>query len=271
MATAGECKLKERDFVREYPCATAVAFVGLTLFLIATGSAHAATEYRFSVTSEGAYPSSQSGRIVTEGERWRLDLDSDPAHPVRAHDTVIQTAPGCRVAINHANRTWFALSGRGAVYVPSLFDFHRRYATNAVDLEISPFRRNNGAPEEAVFHYKTRVDIDGETIHGSISGRLVRMTRDEPAGSLPMPAIFALFSGTASVDDFVNKAVLGSRAALSQLDLTIDRRIGRAPPMTQTIRWSIAPGLTVQFEPSRFDVPAGYTERFPQIGVPGHD
>jgi len=119
--------------LREY-CARSVACLALA---VAATRLHAATEYKFSVTSEGAYDSRQTGRIVLGAECWQLELDLERSDAVRTHDAVIQMRDR-RVALNHSTRTWFNLPQGSAVYIHSLFDFNKRYRAAAIDVEVAP-------------------------------------------------------------------------------------------------------------------------------------
>jgi hypothetical protein len=231
-------------------------------------SVSAATEYTFTVSSEGAYPSASTGRIVVDGQRWRIDLDGDAAS-VRGHDSVLQTASGRRIALNHANRTWYEFSAPAAVHVHSLFEFHRSHPTHAFDLALERLPVTNGTAEEAVFRYKTRFEIGGETVGGAVWGRLVRITRPDAAHRPPMSLLYSVVTGTKAVDDMLNAQISGRSDPIWQVELTINRQFDGAAPMTQTIRWTVTGVRTIATESSKFDVPAGYANQAPQIGSPG--
>lgn len=248
----------------------ALTVIPLTLMLcVATSSgATTATEYRFSVTSEGAYSYTHTGRVVVDGGRWRIDLDT--ATSARAHDSVIHTSAGRRIAINHANRTWFDASTRSAVFAESLFDFYRSYPTKTSDVQLGPVKTTNGLGQ-SVFRYKTSVAVGGERIRGFVSGRVAKSTRDDATlASGPMSLLFSMSTGAASVDQMLHDLVMKSIAPISHLELAIERQLHKAT-MTQTVRWSIAPGHTVEIDSTAFEVPIGYTEQSPQIGVPGNN
>ena len=241
--------------------------VAIFLVLLPSPSAGAATEYEFTVTSEGSYSSKYTGRIVVDGQRWRMDLGDSAV--ARAHDSVFQARAGHVVALNHGNHTWYELVNTAALRIPSLFDFHRNHPTRALELKVESLPTVNAAEEAKSFRYKTRVDIGGETIGGAISGRLVRVKSPDVADPQPMALLFSLTTGTQLVDRLLEGVVLGHSDPPSRVELTILRQFDGGAPMTQVIRWTVTRTRTIATDSAAFEVPSGYTNQTPQIGSPG--
>jgi hypothetical protein len=259
-----ECRPKS---LQPHPWSAAVWTV-LAVWVATTASASAATGYEFTISSEGAYSSTQAGKILVDGGRWRVDLDGASAD-VRAFDSVVQSSHGRRIALNHANKTWFHLSS-AVVYVPSLFDFHRSHPTNVLDLKLGPFRTTMPLHEAAEFHYKTRAQVGSEMLRGKVQGRVARVVGPDVVQQSPMSVLFSLSSGIPRVDEALRRAALDSPDPIWQIELTVKRQFDGSAVMTQTIRWSVTPGRPVHTDPFTFEVPAGYSEQPPQTGIPGH-
>jgi hypothetical protein len=231
--------------------ASLLTIVTILILLAASPSARAATEYEFTVKSEGAYSSNQSGRITVAGEGWRIDFNG--SDEVRAHDTVLLARDGRIVALNHSNQTWYELAHTPALYVRSLFDFHQRYHTESSAIKIDRIRAGSGA-----FRYKTRFVIGGEAVTGSMWGRLAIETG--PAGSEPSPMalLFSLATGTPATDQALH-GVFAERASVARrVELTLNRQFDGATAMTQVIEWSINGARAVDVAPSMFSIPAQY-------------
>jgi hypothetical protein len=238
----------------------------VVLCLAGYPSVHAATEYAFTVTSEGAYPAKRSGRIVVAGERWRADLD--PEEATRAYDSVIE-ADGARRALNHGTRTWFELSTPAVVRVHSLLDFHRANRTDVTNLTVEQDRASNASSDQTSFRYKTRTKLGPETVRGKIWGGLTFVTRPDQGDRPPISLLFSIASGSPAVDQRIQESVTAKRPHVWSVDLTLNRQFEGASPMAQTIRWSVDDARHVTADPAIFVVPAGYTHQLPQIGAPG--
>jgi hypothetical protein len=224
--------------------------------------ARAGTQYDFTVRSEGAYTSSQSGRILTDGERWRIDLSAGDG--VRAHDSVLMARDGRIVALHHTDQTWYELAPAPPVHVTSLFDFHRRYPTQAFEVKVTRIP----AESSVAFRYKTRFAIGGETVTGSIWGRVVLHAGPADEKPSPMKLLFRLMTGSDITDQALHDAIAGSLHTAWRIELTLNRQFEGATAMTQIIEWSIENVRAAEVLPSAFDVPAQYANQAPQVGGP---
>jgi hypothetical protein len=224
----------------------------------------AATEYGFTITSKGEYPAERRGRIVVDGSRWRIDYESDDQ--VRVYDSVIGGGNSERIAINHANRTWYRLRARAPFGIGfSLFDFYRVYPSRVLKPQVK------SAGEKTVsFQYVTQSQIGTESLGGEVSGSIVVSTRESLDDSQPLALLLDINTNFPEIDTLLKTQLASIQGTHGDIQLTITRKLKGGKPMTQVIFATVGEGHIIAFQPMKFEIPEGYHHQEPAVGAPGN-
>lgn len=242
-----------------------VHWLVIALLLAAPLSMRAATLYSFRVVSEGEYPVEQSGRVVMDAERWRVDLDEVPETP-RAFDAVIGV-DGERLAVNHQNETWYELEAEPVIGMRSLLDLLRRSHATAHNVRVSMLDHGGGT-QSLAFRYDARMSVLSETVRATVSGTFTLTRRSGTSSHQPILVLARPETGVPELDEKIRELLSLPGGTISRIDTTIERTFRGGKPMRQSVRVM----LDEAAEPAgvfQFDVPAGYAHRAPVIGAPG--
>jgi hypothetical protein len=241
------------------------ARAGTLLFTILLGAVtiRAATAHRFAIASEGSYPVERRGRLVSDGNRWRIDYDQ--SNGVRPHDSVIGGSSDRRIALNHSNKTWYYLDpAEPTVVLASLLDFYRVSPPKATKFSLDETDR------VISFKYGTVSRMGTESLRGDFSGRIVVSASGSPLPSGARDLLYPLpRTGIADVDRKLQDALAHVMANAGSTEITLARQFKGGESMTQVIRANIAEAEQTATASDSFRVPDGYQYQLPVIGTPG--
>ena len=228
--------------------------------------AAAATEHRFTVVSQGAYPSERHGRLIVDGDRWRIDRDGG-ADEVRVWDSVVNVGSR-RLAINHERKTWFVLDSFDSsafAYSPFMFDRSRQARAEKPKVELAR-TADGGAILE--FRYRARFDLAGQSVRSRVAGTFRVSTKASGEGADALWILIAFGTGIDAIDKKLGEKIRTIGGVPIASALTVSRTFDGGKPIEQTIRISIDSTAPVAVGPADFEVPRSYREEAPQLGVP---
>jgi len=263
------CMLPSVVMSRSFTIASRVSMSVVPLLLAFSASADT-SKYSFTIESEGAYAAVRRGQLLVSNDRWRIDLDAE--EEVRAHDSVLGSlGEGRRIALNHANRTWYYLDAdMPSVALPSLLDFYRRNPTTITKFQIEGQRSRKGGVTTTSFRFDTQSKIGPESLRGEVAGE-IEVVSSEP-GHATAPVIRALrplMTGNSDLDAKLQDVLTRASAATGESTVTMTRRFQGASPMKQVIRIRVERAGEPAMPEDRFAVPGGYEHQPPVIGFPG--
>lgn len=239
------------------------------LLLLAVPALAAMSKYSFSIESEGAYTAVRRGQMLVSTDRWRIDLDD--ANEVRAHDSVIGGGTeGRRIALNHANKTWYYLdAAMPTVAVPSLLDFYRRNPTTFTKFQKSPGSQKAGVATTS-FRFNSESKIGPESLKGDVAVEIeVASSEPRPSQARVIDALRLLTTGINDLDSKLQDALARASESTGESTMTITRRCKGASPMKQVIRIRVERAGELVGSEDSFKVPEGYQHQPPVIGFPG--
>lgn len=233
------------------------------LLCIVTTSVEAGVVYRFTTKYIGdRLRTASSGTVSVSGRSYRLVLDPDPSNP-RAWDIAVSDGTETRL-INLGNQTWY----RERAYPPGR-ETKLRGKVNAT-------RRSEGTESidgrTAARHflrleYKQTEDF-GPTRVGSKVGvtLLVAAAADLP----PIPWQRHLTTGFREADGEIARFMETIEGMPLRTELAYTQTYeGGGIPSTVVAMTTFTDISIEDVPPSRFEVPKGYREQEPVIGVPG--
>lgn len=233
--------------------------------LFGTVSIEATTAYAFVVESSGSYTARRSGRLISDGNRWRLDYDD--SSEVRAHDAVIGGSADRRIAVNHSNKTWYYLEPTApTIYLPTVFDFYRGNPSKASKFR---FDASQTGRQEISFQYDTLSQVGTESLRGEVSVRITHAASDFHVENGIVQLLYVPRTGIAEIDVKLRDALTRVEGNVGSSEITITRRFRGGAPMTQVIRVRILEAKESTLKPDDFKIPDGYEYQPPVIGIPG--
>lgn len=213
--------------------------------------------YHFNEKVTGNYPHEHSGTALVAGSRWRID-----------HAGIVSTAQiggddRDTVAINDGNRTWYPLHSRTAMPISStLFTFWMHDAVSKINVAFADAEKTRIA-----FSYELTATMMSEKVRCRVWGEIRVWTR-EGDEKLPWSPI-SIATGLDEVDAAFRAQLTQIHGQVWKSETEVSRRIENGETMHQIITRTVGDISPATAKPEAFQVPAGYREQPPVIGVPG--
>lgn len=255
-----------------------LAVLGVLLFAV---PAWAGEVYSFTIEKRGGLDESvRTGRVLVDGERYRLELEPEAAP--RPFDVLIsKSADGNEIGLHLENRTFYELKENPQPDFPSS-PLLRLYAAGPWKVKVSKVRLE--APEAPVqetvsgletlrrevrLTYELAVRFPGETVKGKVEIKVVRWlaeNRDLPLPSLLRPEIHAALP---EVDAKLTEASATLAGFPVKQQVTITAAIAKGTSQTQITTITVSDFGEADTLPSLFEVPSGFRYEEPVMVRPG--
>jgi hypothetical protein len=211
-----------------------------------------------------------------DGYRWSIEFAEQP-NQVSDFNTLIGKDSGEIIAVNDSQRTWFRLRSRSRLAIdPSLFSFGlSSNEVSKIRCKVEPRASSReGGPDElepwrVTFSYRIKTRVGSEFVRGRVWGELRVWTKGSlNRASLPWIPL-DLDTGLPTVDESLRRAIAEIDGVPVQTETEVSRQLGNGAVLHLVIKRRIGTVIQAVISPGSFQVPIGYREEEPVIGVPG--
>ncbi len=234
-----------------------------------------AVRYHFSTSTAGTYPRLQQGEVITDRERWRLELAPNPSE-VADFDVLIGDETGRLVAVNKSLQTWFLLKSRARLAIESTLFRFGTTLNEVSDLRvqaepISSNRelRDEGANWRLSFSYRIKVRVGSELVRGRVWGGFRIWSREMPSSMLFPWRPLDLATDLPLVDQAFSDATAKIEGFPIRVEGEVSRQLENGVTLHLTISRAISNIEDCGASTTIFQVPTNYRQEGPKIAAPG--
>ena len=236
----------------------------------------AATSFDFVTTIDGAHPYTYQGRMTISNTFCRVDVTRG-IHPLFNPDYSIISQRNGRVilVLDHRQKTYFSRETNGMNGpLSTVRGFARSTASNAAIRIRSEGAATDPGESRRTLRYSIHITydleivVDGERFPASvdISGSLWTV-EGPPQTALPWGMQFAAKTGFPDID-LATARKMPHEVPVRQL-ITVTRRIGDGPPVTETMTTTTSNLSDAPPPPEIFGAPPDYKSREPNFNFGG--
>ena len=256
-----------------------IFFVTILVAMTALADAtNAAESLRYTHHFDGyPEPSTESGRVIVDGDRYRVerDPDDDP----RPYDVTLTEGGGAQaLALNLKNKTFFDAVGQPGITSPLYLLLPIKENSRSKDFVIEASEEDGEtlagyATRKWTLHFSYRVSIDfhGERITGTVHSTVSYWLTDQV--SLPLPPLLRphLQTGFGKIDQRLAEELATLKGFPLKQRVSVTRQVSDGDPDTATRTKTIESIEKIDVEPTIFVVPPGFTYQEPQFAGPAGD
>lgn len=232
-------------------------------------SANAGVVYHFSTKFVGGrFEVKQSGRVWVEGDRYRFEIDPDPARQQRSFDVAISTdADATAKFLNTARQTWYDRQRAGRTTRSSmLFDLpmaggklgRRRVRLNEEGTETIAGQTTKKHVIDVDYQIDKR--IDGSPLRANVKA-LVQIWTAESLPRLPLQR--PLKTGYPEIDLELARLTSKIKGMVLRHELTVTRTIIGGPAITENVITIVDDVTVANVDPAQFTIPSGFRYEAP--------